>query len=90
MALGIAHPALGQAIVLVAQPSSAGLANSDSAASAALLAACREHLPGFMMPTCVQWLDQPLPRNANGKIDRKRLATERAELFDSFRHEAAA
>lgn len=75
-ALGIAHPALGQAIVLVAQP------GADQAAdSPALVAALRDLLPGFMMPTRIDWLDTPLPRTPNGKVDRKRLATERAAVF---------
>ena len=33
------------------------------------------------MPAHVDWLDQELPRNANGKIDRKLLASQRAGLF---------
>ena len=34
-----------------------------------------------MVPAHVDWLDAALPRNANGKIDRKTLAVERAALF---------
>ena len=77
-ALGIAHPALGQAVVLVAQPAEGFRADSD-----VLLGACRDLLPAFMLPTHVDWLDEPLPRNANGKIDRKRLAEQLAHLFDA-------
>ena len=67
----------------------AGRAARGRAASAttdALLAACREYLPGFMMPTRVDWLDRELPRNANGKIDRKLLAPQRSRQMFSPEH----
>ena len=38
---------------------------------AILLAACRERLPAFMVPAKVDIRRGPLPRNPNGKIDRK-------------------
>ncbi len=75
-AFGVDHPALGQAIVVVAQAAAGADADTD-----ALLAACRQSLPNYMLPTHVDWLAQPLPRNANGKIDRKALAGERSALF---------
>jgi acyl-coenzyme A synthetase/AMP-(fatty) acid ligase len=46
-----------------------------------LLDACKAQLPAFMLPQHVDWLAGALPRNANGKIDRKTLAGERAGLF---------
>jgi acyl-coenzyme A synthetase/AMP-(fatty) acid ligase len=69
-ALGIAHPVLGQAIVLVAA-SADGSPEDD----AALLARLRERLPAYMVPARVAYRPAPLPRNPNGKIDRKSLAT---------------
>ncbi len=75
-AFGVEHPALGQAIVLVAQP-----AEGRGADSKALIDACKAQLPAFMVPAHVDWLEAALPRNANGKIDRKTLAGERARLF---------
>ena len=75
-AMGIEHPTLGQAVVLVALPAAGRGPDTD-----ALLAACREFLPGFMMPTRIDWLDRELPRNANGKIDRKLLSTQRTAMF---------
>jgi acyl-CoA synthetase (AMP-forming)/AMP-acid ligase II len=75
-AFGVPHPALGQAIVVVATPRD-GTALDD----ATLLAACRERLPAFMVPARVAIRPGPLPRNANGKIDRKSL---RAEFVDAF------
>lgn len=75
-AIGVEHASLGQAIVLVARPHQERTPDTD-----ALLSACRKLLPGFMMPTYVDWLTHDLPRNANGKIDRQLLARERARRF---------
>jgi acyl-CoA ligase (AMP-forming) (exosortase A-associated) len=75
-AFGVAHPGLGQAIVLVAQQ-----VDGKPADTRALIDACKAHLPAFMIPQHVEWLDCALPRNANGKIDRKTLSTERTDLF---------
>ena len=76
VAFGVDHPTLGQAIALVAQP-----AEGKSADTQGLIDACKAHLPTFMIPQHVEWFDNSLPRNANGKIDRKTLSTERAGLF---------
>ena len=75
-AFGVDHPALGQAIVLVAVPAEGRTADPDS-----LLALCRDRLPAYMVPQRIDWVEGALPRNANGKIDRKRLAAEREGLF---------
>lgn len=75
-AFGVDHPALGQAIVVVAQPAPGRAPDGD-----ALLAACRDALPNFMLPARIDWVDDALPRNANGKIDRKSLALARRGLF---------
>ncbi len=75
-AFGIKHPVLGQAIVVVATPKS-----GEALTSAALLAACREHLPAYMIPAKVDIRSGSLPRNPNGKIDRKVLAGEFADMF---------
>jgi acyl-coenzyme A synthetase/AMP-(fatty) acid ligase len=34
-----------------------------------------------MVPARIDWTDTPLPRNANGKIDRRLLAQQRDRLF---------
>ncbi|HEY1042878.1 MAG TPA: acyl-CoA ligase (AMP-forming), exosortase A system-associated [Telluria sp.] len=75
-AIGAAHPALGQAIVLVAY-----VGGGASADGAAMLSALKAHLPGYMVPQKVVVADGPLPRNPNGKIDRKLLAAQYAEAF---------
>jgi acyl-CoA ligase (AMP-forming) (exosortase A-associated) len=75
-ALGVKHPQLGQAIVLLVYPR-AGAELTD----AALLAAMKPHLPAYMQPQKVLLSATPLPRNPNGKIDRKLLATEYENVF---------
>jgi acyl-CoA ligase (AMP-forming) (exosortase A-associated) len=77
-ALGIEHPVLGQAIVLVATSP----ANS-TLDPAAVIAKCRERLPAFMVPARIIERKGGLPRNPNGKIDRKLLAQEFARLFEA-------
>jgi acyl-CoA ligase (AMP-forming) (exosortase A-associated) len=77
-ALGIEHPVLGQAIVLVATSP----ANS-TLDPAAVSAQCRERLPAFMLPARIIERKGSLPRNPNGKIDRKLLAQEFEGLFEA-------
>jgi len=74
-AIGVPHPVLGQAIVLVAVPA-AGKQPDDSA----LLEVCRRQLPAYMVPARIEWRDS-VPRNPNGKYDRARLAAELKNLF---------
>ncbi len=79
VALGLPHPALGQAIVVVASGRQGGALDAP-----ALLAHCRRELPPFMVPQEV--IERPsLPKNPNGKIDRKALAEELAGLFEGDR-----
>jgi acyl-CoA ligase (AMP-forming) (exosortase A-associated) len=75
-ALGIPHPTLGQAIVAVVTP----IGPDKTVDIEALLAACKIQLPGFMVPAHVH-IKQELPRNPNGKIDRKSLGAELQDLF---------
>jgi acyl-coenzyme A synthetase/AMP-(fatty) acid ligase len=71
VAFGTEHPTLGQAIQVIAT------APDGSAALdvPALLAQCRQHMPVYMVPAGFEAMAGPLPRNPNGKIDRKLLAT---------------
>jgi acyl-CoA ligase (AMP-forming) (exosortase A-associated) len=73
-AFGVEHPVLGQAIHVVAT------APGDAAALdvPALLDACRTRMPAYMVPAAVHAAPAPLPRNPNGKIDRKLLAQRHA------------
>jgi acyl-CoA ligase (AMP-forming) (exosortase A-associated) len=75
-AIGLLHPALGQAIVVVAYA-----AEGATLDAAGLLAACKPHLPAYMLPAKIIISDTSLPRNPNGKIDRKLLSTQLETLF---------
>ena len=75
-ALGVRHPTLGQAIVVVALPrEGVALTASD------LLAALKPQLPAYMLPQKVVIAEASLPRNPNGKIDRKLLSTQYEHIF---------
>ncbi|MDZ7803492.1 acyl-CoA ligase (AMP-forming), exosortase A system-associated [Thiohalophilus sp.] len=74
-ALGVPHPTLGHGIVLVVLPQEKNLTEE------AVLEALRPQLPAFMLPAHVAIQHEPLPRNANGKIDRKQLAAGFADYF---------
>lgn len=77
-ALGIAHPVLGQAIVVVATSRDNSPLRPED-----LLAQCRQQLPAFMVPAQVLVREANLPRNPNGKIDRKLLTLEFQNLFET-------
>ncbi|MFZ1712637.1 MAG: acyl-CoA ligase (AMP-forming), exosortase A system-associated, partial [Nitrosomonas sp.] len=77
-AFGVAHPTLGQAIVVVALP-----VDGADTVKEKILAACKQHLPAFMQPALVELRQASLPRNPNGKIDRKTLAAEFAPFFET-------
>ncbi|MCG5540156.1 MULTISPECIES: acyl-CoA ligase (AMP-forming), exosortase A system-associated [unclassified Halorhodospira] len=64
-ALGIPDDRLGEAIALVGQ--------TAGATPEQILTRCRERLPAYMVPTQIRLQTAPLPRNANGKIDRAGL-----------------
>jgi acyl-CoA ligase (AMP-forming) (exosortase A-associated) len=72
VAFGVDHPTLGQAIHVIATAPD-GSADLDVAA---LLAECRQRMPVYMVPAGVEPVTGPLPRNPNGKIDRKRLTVQ--------------
>ena len=75
-AVGVPHPVLGQAVVLVTYHSL-----WDDSAASRILEECKKQLPGFMVPARVIAHPEPLPRNPNGKIDRKHLAGNLVDLF---------
>lgn len=77
-AFGVPHPTLGQAIVVVVTAREGEAFDPDP-----LMADLRERLPVYMVPAHIAQRPGPLPRNPNGKIDRKQLAGEFETLFDS-------
>jgi acyl-CoA ligase (AMP-forming) (exosortase A-associated) len=72
VAFGVEHAVLGQAIQVIATAP----AGQDSVDLAALQAQCRTRMPAYMVPAGIDIRVGPLPRNPNGKIDRKLLSTE--------------
>ena len=70
VAFGVDSPTLGQAIQVIATPPP-GTQGLDMAA---LMAACRSRMPAYMVPARIEAMIGSLPRNPNGKIDRKLLA----------------
>ncbi len=77
-AFGVPHPVLGHAIVLLAVAR-----DSEPLASAALLKECQRRLPAYMVPAHIDIRTDALPRNPNGKIDRKLLQQSYLTLFES-------
>jgi len=75
VAIGVPHPVLGQGIVVVATP-----AKGIEPCPKSLIAVCKGKLPSYMVPAEVIYRSS-LPRNANGKIDRKKLVAELGDLF---------
>jgi acyl-CoA ligase (AMP-forming) (exosortase A-associated) len=72
VALGVEDPKLGQRVVLVVSPADGRAVNQE-----ALLAAMRQQLPLYMMPTTLIIRDS-IPRSPNGKFDRALLRAELA------------
>ncbi|GHT82177.1 acyl-CoA ligase (AMP-forming), exosortase A system-associated [Betaproteobacteria bacterium] len=70
-AFGLAHDTLGHSITVIVTPPPQGTVDL-----AALKAECRARMPAYMVPARVELHPGPLPRNPNGKIDRKTLARE--------------
>ncbi|MHB8724576.1 MAG: acyl-CoA ligase (AMP-forming), exosortase A system-associated [Casimicrobiaceae bacterium] len=75
-AFGVPHPTLGEAIVVVATPK-----DGSTLQGATLLAECRARLPAYMLPAVIDVRQGPLPRNPNGKIDRRSLAIPFKDQF---------
>ncbi|MDX1732980.1 MAG: acyl-CoA ligase (AMP-forming), exosortase A system-associated [Halioglobus sp.] len=74
VALGVYHPDLGQAIVLLVHPSDDGAQVSD------FLRYCQKELPTYMVPAHIE-ISTDLPRNPNGKIDRSLLKARYTDFF---------
>jgi acyl-CoA synthetase (AMP-forming)/AMP-acid ligase II len=74
-AIGIEHEELGQAVVVVVS-----VEDQEAFNDQALVAICKAQLPNFMVPAKIEVLVS-LPRNPNGKIDRKSLSQQFATLF---------
>ncbi|MFO0296507.1 MAG: acyl-CoA ligase (AMP-forming), exosortase A system-associated [Pseudomonadota bacterium] len=71
VAFGVDDDRLGQAIQVIATAPD----GSDRIDLDALLAECRQRMPAYMVPAGIEPRTGPLPRNPNGKLDRKALST---------------
>lgn len=76
-AFGVPHPVLGHAIVLLAVAR-----EGQQLDPAVLLKQCQRCLPAYMVPAHIDIRTDALPRNPNGKIDRKQLLQSYLTLFD--------
>ncbi|MBI1395624.1 MAG: acyl-CoA ligase (AMP-forming), exosortase A system-associated [Betaproteobacteria bacterium] len=79
-ALGVAHDQFGQAVVLVVVPTEDASGPVDAQA---IMAACQQTLPAYMVPKHIALKKGALPRNPNGKLDRKLLAEEFKDHFSA-------
>jgi len=70
-AFGLPHPTLGEVVAVVVTAVDGVAPDTER-----LLALCRDKLPAYMLPAHIEPRPGPLPRNANGKIDRKAIATD--------------
>jgi len=71
--VGVPHPKWVETPMAVVVP-----APGDEVTADALLAHCREHLAGYKKPSAVVFVDE-LPRNAGGKVLKRRLREEHAQ-----------
>jgi len=74
VALGVAHPRLGQAVHLVVRGA------ADEATRAELPKRLQRDLPNFMQPQHIHWRET-MPLNPNGKIDRTALQAQLNQEF---------
>lgn len=72
-AVGIEDDLLGQTVIIFATPHPGQPLDAP-----AILEACRQSLPAYMVPRQIIERDA-MPLNPNGKVDRKRLASDYAE-----------
>jgi acyl-CoA ligase (AMP-forming) (exosortase A-associated) len=77
-ALGLQHPTLGQAILLLVTAAKKDIDLNSLTES--LLVHCRTELPNYMVPLTILCRDS-LPCNQNGKVDRKLLSSEYQTLY---------
>jgi len=94
-AFGVDDAALGQTIhVAVTVPVPVPVPGDPAAArsldTAALLNWCRSQLPAYMVPASFSVQTEALPRNPNGKIDRKLLSSQAGSQSDPSHDHAKA
>ena len=77
VAFGVPHPELGHAIVVVATPPRNGKLDTET-----ILQKCRQDMPSYMVPMLI--IERAtIPRSPSGKFDRRCLANEFADKFET-------
>ena len=76
VAFGVAHPTLGHAIHIIATSAEGTGARGLNDLINDLINECRARMPAYMVPAGIELVPGPLPRNPNGKFDRKQLAAD--------------
>ena len=77
VAFGVPHSVLGQAIAAIVVP-----LDNNGLTEHLVIQECRAKLPAYMVPAHVLVQHDALPRNPNGKIDRKLLQAAFKFLFE--------
>lgn len=72
VAFGVPHPVLGHAIQVIATRPYCIRATGQND----LMSECRRRMPAYMVPAGIAWVQGPLPRNPNGKLDRQLLLAQ--------------
>ncbi len=67
-AIGIPDPTIGQAIIIVATPKEEDNIPDQNS----IISFCKQNLPNYMIPKKIIW-EKSLPKNPNGKFDRKKI-----------------
>ena len=78
VAIGVPHPVTGQAIILVVKQDQDRLLDAT-----AIRKQCQVQLPAYLVPAYIEMMPESLPRNANGKIDRKLLQSHFYDFFNA-------
>ena len=81
VAFGVDHPVLGSAIHVIATKAM----KTGATVLNDIINECRARMPAYMVPAGIEIVTGPLPRNPNGKIDRKRLSIEWVERHGTER-----
>ena len=71
IAFGIPHEVLGQTICAIVTPVLGGSLEAED-----LLSLCKRLVPAYMVPSHLEVRQGSMPRNPNGKIDRKAVTEE--------------
>lgn len=72
VAFGVDHPSLGHAIQVIATHA----IDTGARGINDLINECKRRMPAYMVPAGIDMVEAPLPRNPNGKIDRKLLCAQ--------------